>query len=72
MRESGSSERSQVPGIGNAPGVGKLFGNSSRSSQKRELVILLKPTVIDDGSAWQDDLLKTRQRIQTLHSQGKR
>lgn len=72
MRESGSSERSQVPGIGNAPGVGKLFGNSSRSSQKRELVILLKPTVVDDGSAWQDDLLKTRQRIQTLHSQGKR
>lgn len=68
MRESGSSDRSQVPGIGNAPGIGKLFGNSSRSSQKRELVILLKPTVIADGSQWNDDILKTQQRVQKLHA----
>ena len=66
MRESGSNDRSQVPGIGNAPGVGKLFGNSSRSSQKRELVILLKPTVIADGSQWNDDILKTQQRVRQL------
>lgn len=66
MRESGSNDRSQVPGIGNAPGVGKLFGNSNRSSQKRELVILLKPTVIADGSQWNDDILKTQQRVQRL------
>ena len=69
MREAGSSDRSQVPGLGNAPAVGKLFGNSSRSSQKRELVILLKPTVITDASQWNDDLLKTQQRLQKLHAQ---
>lgn len=69
MRESGSSDRSQVPGIGNAPAVGKLFGNSSRASQKRELVILLKPTVIDDGGQWHDDILKAQQRVQKLHAQ---
>ncbi len=69
MRESGSSDRSQVPGLGNAPAVGKLFGNSSRASQKRELVILLKPTVIDDGSQWHDDILKSQQRVQKLRAQ---
>ncbi len=69
MRESGSNDRSQVPGLGNAPGVGKLFGNSNRSLQKRELVILLKPTVIDDAGKWNDDLLKTQQRMQKLRAQ---
>lgn len=66
MREASNNDRSQVPGVGNAPGVGKLFGNTNRSSQKRELIILLKPTVIADGAAWQDDLLKTQQRVQRL------
>ncbi len=66
MRESGSNDRSQAPGIGNAPGVGKLFGNTSRSTQKRELVILLKPTVIADGNQWNDDILKTQQRVRQL------
>jgi len=66
MRESGVSDRSQVPGIGNVSGIGRLFGATSRSAQKRELVILLKPTVVIDGREWSDDLLKARQRIQQL------
>lgn len=66
MREASNKDRSQVPGVGNAPGVGKLFGNTNRSSQKRELIILLKPTVIADGGQWQDDILKTQQRVQRL------
>ncbi len=66
MREAGSNERSQVPGVGNAPGVGKLFGSTSRATTKRELVILLKPTVIASDSAWQDDMLQTRRRVQQM------
>lgn len=66
MRESAANDRSQVPGIGNATGIGKLFGSTSRGAQKRELVILLKPTVVADGSEWNDDLLKTQQRVQQL------
>lgn len=66
MRESAANDRSQVPGIGNVSGIGKLFGSTSRSTQKRELVILLKPTVVTDGSEWQDDLLKAQQRVQQL------
>lgn len=66
MRESAANDRSQVPGIGNAAGIGKLFGSTSRSTQKRELVILLKPTVVSDGSEWNEDLLKAQQRVQQL------
>ncbi len=69
MREAGSNERSQVPGVGNAPGVGKLFGSTSRATSKRELVILLKPTVIANDSAWQDDLLHTQRRVQQMRSE---
>jgi len=70
MREGSSSDRSQVPGVGNAPGIGKLFGNSSRASQKRELVILLKPTVIRNDARsdlqWNEDVRQTQQRVQHI------
>lgn len=66
MREASSNDRSQVPGVGNAPVVGKLFGSTSRSMQKRELVILLKPTVIQNDAQWNDDVLQSQKRIQQL------
>ena len=66
MREASSNDRSQVPGVGNTPVVGKLFGSSSRSTQKRELVILLKPTVITNDAQWNDDVLQSQRRIQQL------
>ena len=70
MREGSSSDRSQVPGVGNAPGIGKLFGNNSRASQKRELVILLKPTVIRSDARsdlqWNEDVRQTQQRVQHI------
>lgn len=69
MREASSNDRSQVPGVGNAPGVGKLFGSTSRSTQKRELVILLKPTVITHDAQWNDDVLQSQRRIQQLASE---
>lgn len=69
MREASSNDRSQVPGIGNAPVVGKLFGSTSRSTQKRELVILLKPTVINSDAQWNDDVLQSQRRVQQLASE---
>ncbi len=71
MREGSSNDRAQVPGVGNAPGIGKLFGNSSRVSQKRELVILLKPTVIKNDTQWADDVSASRQRVQRMTTDGK-
>ena len=71
MRQSGSNDRGQVPGLGSIRGVGGLFGSSARSNQKRELVILLKPTVITNDESWTDDLQKTQQRLEKINP-GKR
>lgn len=66
MRQTSSQDRSQVPGFGSVPVAGILFGNTGIANQKRELVILLKPTVVQDDTAWDDDLQKTRQRIKQV------
>jgi MSHA biogenesis protein MshL len=39
-------ERTQVPGLGNVPVVGHAFRTARRATEKSELVILIKPTVI--------------------------
>lgn len=66
MRQATSSDRSQIPGVGDIPVVGTLFGNTSRSTQKRELVILLKPTIVQDDASWAQDILQSHQRVQNL------
>ncbi len=66
MRQATVSGRSQVPGVGNAPGVGALFGNTNQVTQKRELVILLKPTIVKDDSTWTQDIEQSRQRVERL------
>jgi len=71
MRQSGSNDRSQVPGAGRVAALGELLGNTSRSQQKRELVILLKPTVIESDGDWAENLQQTRTRLHQLGVRGK-
>jgi MSHA biogenesis protein MshL len=66
MRQASVSDRSQIPGAGGVPGVGGLFRNTNQVNQKRELVILLKPTVIQGNNNWSQDILESQQRIQQL------
>lgn len=56
MRHESSADRSGLPGLSELPGVGGIFRQKSTSTSKRELVILIKPTVIgEDGSGWTSD-----------------
>lgn len=66
MRQQSSNDRSQVPGVGDAPGVGALFRQRDRSNVKSELVILLKPTIIHSDRNWQEDLQQTSERIRSM------
>jgi MSHA biogenesis protein MshL len=66
MRQSSTGDVSQVPGAGNLPIVGALFRNKSNVHQKRELVVLIKPTIVEGASNWNQDLLDTGRRIQQL------
>lgn len=63
MKQRQTKDRSQLPGLGDAPVVGNLFGQRSTSYSKSELVILIRPTVIRGESSWEPDLLETRQRL---------
>lgn len=66
MRVASSSDRSQLPGAGDLPVVGGLFRNTNQVMQKRELVILLKPTVVQGNADWNRDMLESQQRIQGM------
>ncbi|HXF66448.1 MAG TPA: pilus (MSHA type) biogenesis protein MshL, partial [Burkholderiales bacterium] len=66
MREQSASERSQVPGAGDAPGIGALFRQRNVSTVKSELVILLKPTIVHSDRNWQEDISATRDRIRAM------
>lgn len=66
MRQSSTSDNSQVPVAGNVPVLGNLFGAKKRVNQKRELVVLIKPTIVEGINNWNDDLLDAGRRIEQL------
>ena len=66
MRQSNTNDRSQIPGAGEVPFLGGLFRNTKQISQKRELVILIKPTIVQGDGAWEQDVLESQNRIQNL------
>ena len=70
MTESSSNGRSAIPGLGDVPVAGALFRKGEQTSNKRELVILIKPTVVKMDSDWADDIAATGRRIQTINEQG--
>ena len=43
-----------------------LFGARDSYLKKRELEILIKPTIIRNESSWKDDLFETQNRVQQL------
>jgi MSHA biogenesis protein MshL len=49
MVQHSSDERTGVPGAQDVPVLGGLFRQTAKVSTKRELVILMKPTIIRDG-----------------------
>jgi MSHA biogenesis protein MshL len=65
MKTLRSNERTQLPGVGDAPVIGGLFGSRRDEIDKHELVILLKPTVIHSDA--QMDALR-EQSLERLDS----
>ena len=56
MSQELRGERTGLPVLGNLPVLGHLFGQKSRVNRKRELVILIKPTVIPADGRWPAEL----------------
>jgi MSHA biogenesis protein MshL len=57
--------RSGIPGVSDE-GPGRLLRNADVSGRKKELVILLKPTIIGSDRDWEQDLRDTRRRLEAL------
>ena len=52
-----------VPGISNIPVIGKAFKGKNDATQKTELVIFLRPTVITSASLESDELQSYKQYL---------
>ena len=58
MRQAASHDNSGLPGLPKA-----VFGQTNQRNDKRELVILLKPTIVDNDRDWSDDIMHSRDRV---------
>jgi MSHA biogenesis protein MshL len=61
MRQAETNDESGLPGLPKS-----IFGQTNRRTEKRELVILLKPTVVDSDKDWSDDIARSRDRINSF------
>lgn len=66
MKEATTDDNAAVPLLGDIPILGNLFKQKKVTRIKRELVILLKPTVINSGQDWGDAVGESQERIKKI------
>ncbi|MEZ9784133.1 pilus (MSHA type) biogenesis protein MshL [Vibrio breoganii] len=70
LMKSGSKEIvSKVPFFGDIPAIGHLFRNTVNTTEKTELVILLKPTVVGVNT-WQQEIERSRNLLNEWFPEG--
>ncbi|GAC18580.1 pilus (MSHA type) biogenesis protein MshL [Paraglaciecola arctica] len=62
MQSIVSESESKTPLLGDIPYLGNLFKNKQNSEIKKELVILIKPTVVDKDT-WKQQLRRSRDQM---------
>jgi MSHA biogenesis protein MshL len=63
MRTNKEQQVSKVPWLGDIPGLGELFTNKKDVTSKTELVIMLKPQVVN-ADTWQQQLQRSEQLLE--------
>lgn len=66
MSQEQNNTRFGLPGLSVLPGAGLLFGQRDGLSRKRELVILMRSTIIADENSWKESLSESRGRLEAL------
>ncbi len=69
MRESSEQKRFGTPGLSRIPLLGQAFGSRQEETVKTELVILLRPIVIDSPGAWSREAEAARDRLGEMDSE---
>jgi len=68
MQNRAEGDAAKSPGLGDAPVAGSLFRQSRQSSTKSELVILLRPMVVQSGKDWVRALRDSSERIRSINT----
>ncbi|NNC63509.1 MAG: pilus (MSHA type) biogenesis protein MshL [Gammaproteobacteria bacterium] len=66
MRNSSRRQEFSTPGLGRIPGLRRLFGSTREVETKTELVILLRPIVVDDDDDWRRIIQPAADRLSQL------
>lgn len=69
MQDSSDENKEGVSGLSRIPYLGSLFRVNTGTSQKSELVILLKATLMNNDADWQKVLDESQQRVKALEAQ---
>jgi len=68
MQETSNENKEGVAGLTRIPFLGNLFRVNTGKTQKSELVILLKPTLINGDVDWQNSMAPSREHFEQLES----
>ena len=71
MQDGVTRDRDQVPGLGRIPVAGEAFQFRNEETQKSELVIFLKPTMITSPSLDSDELVFFRRFLPNIDPSGR-
>ena len=68
MQNISNDEDAGVPGASDVPLFGELFKQKSKRNRRTELVILLRPIVVDDGGIWSSYIQQSNDRIRQIRT----
>ena len=57
---------SEYPGLSDIPGLSSIFSHKRKRSRKTEVVILLKPVVVQSGQDWAYDMRRSADRFRGI------
>lgn len=69
MQETSAENKEGITGLASIPYIGHLFRVDEGKTQKSELVILLKASIIDEPLDWKNNVDSSRQRYEQLNNQ---
>lgn len=71
MQDIIDDQDARTPVAGDIPLLGNLFKHTKRNSVKSELVILLRPIVVEDNAQWRGELERSAEYIRNVREQAK-
>lgn len=69
MKEGTSDDKASVPLLGDVPLAGRLFRHKKLVRIKKELIILLKPTVVKLGNSWAEMIDNSHSNVKRIRKE---